>query len=212
MIYAENIFICIVIPLLLSLLFVRGESRRFVVSLLCGMLACLLAAYISGFLSMTGGMSSEDAAIFLSPMVEEMLKFFPLLLYLLLMRPSDRELLIVGVGVGVGFATFENCCALLSGGASQISYVLVRGLSAGVMHIVSIATLTMGLILARRLRALSTAGILGALSLSVVFHGLYNLLVSEAGVTLWIGYAMPLASAVLLFILYRLLRDKPEVQ
>ena len=80
------------------------------------------------------------------------------------------------------------------------------------MHIVSIATLTMGLILARRLKALSTAGILGALSLAVVFHGLYNLLVSETGVTLWIGYALPLASAVLLFILYRLLRDKPDGQ
>ena len=49
MIYSENIFICIVIPLLLSLLFIRKEGFRFVLGLVIGMLVCLLSAYISAF-------------------------------------------------------------------------------------------------------------------------------------------------------------------
>ena len=70
------------------------------------------------------------------------------------------------------------------------------GLAVGVMHTVSMATLSIGLLTARRMHALTLPGVLGALSLSVVFHGLYNLLVSEAGAASYIGYALPLVSAV----------------
>ena len=206
MIYAENILICIAVPLLLSLVFVRGGARRFVASFLGGMIACLLAAYISGFLSLAGSLDPEDVSVFLSPIVEEILKCIPLVFVLLVFVSEDRTLLIIAVGIGVGFATFENCCYLLSRGASSLPLILIRGLAVGVMHTVSMATLSIGLLTARRLHALTLPGVLGALSLSVVFHGLYNLLVSEAGVASYIGYALPLVSAGLLYVPYRVLR------
>jgi len=37
----------------------------------------------------------------------------------------------------------------------------------------------------------------------MLFHGTYNLLVSEPGVTSAIGYALPLATAVILLFAYR---------
>ena len=49
MIYAENILLCIGIPFLVSLLFIRGETRRYIAAFLLGMVMCLIAAYISGF-------------------------------------------------------------------------------------------------------------------------------------------------------------------
>ena len=145
MIYAENILLCITVPMLLSLLFVRGSARRFVMASIGGMIACLLAAYISGYLYLITGLTRTDVSIFLSPMVEETLKFIPPIFILLIMSPTDRNLLLIAVGIGVGFATFENCCYLLSEGASSLTLILIRGLAVGVMHTISMATLSMAL-------------------------------------------------------------------
>ena len=82
MIYAENILLCIAVPLLISLLFIHGETRRYVAAFLLGMGMCLIAAYISGFLNLVTGMGANDTAVFLSPVVEEVMKLLPLLFFL----------------------------------------------------------------------------------------------------------------------------------
>ena len=208
MIYAENILLCIAVPLLLSMLFIRGAARRFVLAFVAGMLVCLLAAYLSGYLHYLLDWTEEDVRIFLSPVVEELMKLLPLLMLLLLLNPGDEELLLLAVGLGAGFATFENSCSLLSGAVSSLPYVIVRGLAVGVMHIVSVAALSVGIITAKRLRAFSPAALVGAFSLSVIFHGLYNLLVSAPGLSSHIGYALPLLGAVALYLPYRKLRGE----
>lgn len=207
MIYAENILICIAVPLAISVIFVRGNARRFVLAFLAGMSVCLIAAYISGFAGMTGGMEENDTAIFISPIIEEILKFLPLLFYLVLFVPESENMFLVAAGLGAGFATFENCCHILSTGAGSLPYILIRGLAVGVMHIVSIMMLAMGLSLVRRFKAFSVAGIAGALTLSMTFHALYNLLVSEKGISSYIGYILPVLTAVLLYIPYRRFRS-----
>ena len=68
------------------------------------------------------------------------------------------------------------------------------------------ASLALGLTLVRRFRAVTLSGILGALSLSATFHGLYNLLVSHSGVPATIGYALPLLTAAALYPAYRRLK------
>ena len=203
MIYAENILLCIAVPLLISLLFLRVKTRRFVLNFLAGMVLCLLAAYISGYLQQASGLDANDAAIFLSPIVEELMKLLPVLFYLLVFLPKERELTDAAVGIGAGFATFENCCYMLSFGAESFFYMLVRGMAAGVMHIASILATALWLIAVRRLRVFSFSAVLGALSISMAVHALYNLLVSGEGPFPVIGCAMPLAAAVLLWHLHQ---------
>ncbi len=203
MIYAENILLCIAVPLIISLLFIRGEVRRYVSAFLLGMGVCLIAAYISGFLSLATGMGENDTAIFLSPVVEELMKLMPLLFFLVLFSPEDRTLTMLAVAIGAGFATFENCCYILTSGAESLTYILIRGLAVGVMHIVSIFALSIWLIVAKRLQVFSFPAVLGSLSLAMTFHALYNLLVSEPGVSSLIGYLLPLLAAVGLTYLYR---------
>ena len=203
MIYAENILLCIAVPLLISLLFIRGDARRYVSAFLLGMGVCLIAAYISGFLNLVTGMGEENSAVFLSPMVEELMKLLPLLFFLVLFSPEDRQLSMLAVAIGAGFATFENCCYILTAGAESLTYILIRGLAVGVMHIVSILALSVWLIVAKRLKAFSFPAIAGGLSLAMIFHALYNLLVSAPGVSMWIGYLLPLLTAAALFLLYR---------
>ena len=210
MIYAENILICIAIPLFIALLFTRGKTRQFLTSFLLGMGVCLLAAYISGFIGAASGTEARDTAIFISPMIEEAMKMLPLLFYLFLLEPSGPDLVHAACGIGTGFAIYENCCYILSMGAGSLTYIMIRGLAVGVMHIVSILALALGLIQVRRFRAFSVGGILGALALSMTFHGLYNLLVSAPGLTSYIGYGMPLVAAALLYLPYRRLRSEAE--
>ena len=206
MIYAENILLCIAIPLIIASLFTRGSTRRFILSFLIGMGACLLAAYISGFIDSVSGMGARDTAIFISPVVEETMKMMPLLFYLFMLEPGDDELILAAAGIGTGFAIYENCCYILSMGAESMSFIMIRGLAVGVMHIVSVLALAMGITLVRRFNALSAASIMGALALAMTFHGLYNLLVSESGITSYIGYILPILTALLMYIPYRKLR------
>ena len=49
MIYIENIFVCIAIPMLLSLFFTEHRQRVFTLFVIAGMAICLLAAYVSSF-------------------------------------------------------------------------------------------------------------------------------------------------------------------
>lgn len=49
MTYIENIFLCLALPMLLSLLFTSGSPRRFTLFVVLGMATCLLSAYVSSF-------------------------------------------------------------------------------------------------------------------------------------------------------------------
>lgn len=203
MIYAENILICIAIPLLISLVFIRGSARRFVGAFLAGMGVCLLSAYYSGFISLAGQLESTETAVYISPLVEEILKLLPLLFYLYILQAGDENLLLAAMGVGAGFATFENCCYILSAGADSLTFVVIRGLAVGVMHIVSVLILVLGLVLVKKFSALSFAAIIGAMSLSTTFHALYNLLVSRPGLTSYLGYALPVFTVIAAYFPYK---------
>ncbi len=206
MIYAENIFICIAVPLLISLFF-AGGARRFIASFLTGTAVCLLSAYISGFLQIVSGMSVADTAVFLSPVIEEIMKFLPLLFVLFIFTPEDSELFTSAIGIGAGFATFENCCYLLSTGSESLAFTLVRGLAVGVMHIDCMLAMSLSLIMVRRYRVFSFATVVGCLSLAAVSHALYNLLVAEQGLPAYGGYVLPMLTALAFYWPYRKLRE-----
>lgn len=202
-IFAENIFLCIAVPMVVSLFFTRGDVRRYIAAFFLGMGVCLIAAYVSGFLGMVAGMEANDTSIFISPMVEEMLKFLTLLFFMVLFMPGDQVLTMLAVSIGTGFATFENSCHILTTGAGSLPYILIRGFSVGIMHVVSMLALAIWLIVAKRLKAFTFSAVVGGLSLAMIFHALYNLLVSEPGITMQIGYLMPSLAAVLLYLLHR---------
>lgn len=206
MIYSENILICMALPLLLTVVLVKGGTRRFVLSFILGMVTCLLGAYVSGFIDASWGYGTSDTAIFISPVVEEAMKFLPLLFCFLMFEPGDEELFLMAVGLGTGFASFENVCTMVSSGAESLDLILVRGLAVGVMHIVSVSVLALGLVLARHFKITGISSILGALSASMLYHGIYNLLVSESGNFRTVGFALPVITAFLLYYIYRQLR------
>ena len=206
MIYSENILLCISIPLLLTAIYTRGAARRSISAFLVGMVTCLLSSYISGYLTLLTGMELNASAVYISPTIEEIMKLLPLLFFLLVFRPREMTLVTFAISLGAGFATFENCCYLLATGSESLAFTLVRGLAVGVMHIVCMLAMSLSLIMVRRYRVFSFSTVVGCLSLSVVFHALYNLLVSAPGIPSYIGYGLPILTALAFYWPYQKLR------
>lgn len=199
MINAENVLICIAVPFAISFIFTKGSARQLASAFLAGMVGCIFSAYVAGFIQITSGYSAENTSIFLSPIIEEIMKLSLILFCIYLYGPSGKRIELLAVGIGTGFATFENCCILLSSGSQQLTYMLVRGSAVGVMHIVTLVALAKGLQLLKIYKAFFFIGIVGMLSIPVTIHGLYNLLVSQPGMSSYIGYAMPMLCVILLY-------------
>lgn len=91
MMYIENIFICISIPLLLSLIFIQGEARKYTLFVCIGMGICVLSAYVSSFFMNYYGVDTIEASIEITPVCEEVMKLFPLLFYILIFEPQKAR-------------------------------------------------------------------------------------------------------------------------
>ena len=203
MIYDESILLGVAIPLAIILIFVKGNVRQFVGAVLVGMIIALLSSYIVRLVNLISDFGETANEVYISPIVEEWLKILPLILFLILFRPESRLFMLTSIALGAGFAVFDNCCFVLHSDAGNLLLVIVRSLSGGVMHIVSILALSLWLVILRQRKMLTAATILGAVALPTAFHALFNLLLSRHGVSAVFGYIIPIVTAVFLIYIYR---------
>ena len=205
MTYIENIFTCLAIPMLLSLLFTKGRTRAFTLFVIIGMGVCLLSAYVSSFFMGYYGVNAVTAAIEITPVCEEVMKLLPLLFYLLIFEPEPQRVPGATLAVAVGFATFENVCYLAENGAENFSFLLIRGISAGALHILCGILLGFGVSYVFRRRWLAVTGTVGVLGVCVGFHAIYNLLITADGAWRSAGYLFPSLLIVCLYTARQLL-------
>ena len=205
MTYIENIYLCLAIPLILSLFFTGGRARSFTVFVVAGMSSCLLSAYVSSFFMGYCGADAQQAVIEITPVCEEIIKLLPLLFYLLIFDPQPKELPGAALAIAVGFATFENVCYLTENGAADFTLLLIRGISAGALHILCGALSGYGVSHVFRRPWLALTGTVGILGACIGFHGIYNLLITGEGAWKMAGYLFPSALIIFLFALRQLL-------
>ena len=202
MTYIENIFLCLALPMLLSLLFTSGSPRRFTLFVVLGMATCLLSAYVSSFFMGRHQCSAVTTAIEIAPVCEEILKLLPLLLYFLIFEPDSHKLTPAAIGIAVGFATFENVCYLIQNGAGHFSFIFFRGIGTGAMHVICGAIVGGGLAYVWQRTWLEIAGTCGLLGAAITFHAIYNLLIAYGSAAQYIAYLLPvliLAAGKLIF-------------
>ena len=200
MIYIENIFLCLAIPLALSMLFIGGRTRIFMLFMITGMSVCLLSAYVNSFFMGYYGVDAIVAVVEITPVCEEVMKLLPLLFYVLIFEPKVRDLPEAAVALAVGFATFENACYLTENGAENFMFLLIRGVSAGALHILCGILIGFGLSYVFRRRWLAFTGTMGLLGACIAFHAIYNLLISGEGAWQMAGYLFPSVLIVLIFV------------
>lgn len=208
----ESIFVCLSAPLAVAGLCTRGAWRRLLIFFLCGMTACLLSSYISSFLAMVAGMDQTMTAVEISPTVEEAMKLFPLLFYLIVFEPKNETAVSSMVMIAAGFATFENACWLIENGTSRILYLLIRGFGAGAMHIVCGTVVAIGLLVVWNRLYLRVAGTIGLLCVAMTYHGIYNLLVSQTGIAAIIGTLLPLTTTAVTLLFGRKLLERMAIE
>ena len=199
MIYIENIFVCLAIPLALCILFIGGRTRTFMLFIMAGMSVCLLSAYVNSFFMGQYDVDATVATIEITPVCEEVMKLLPLLFYVLVFEPKVRDLPEAAVALAVGFATFENVCYLTENGAENLLFLLIRGFSAGALHILCGILIGFGLSQVFRRRWLAFTGTMGLLGAGIAFHAIYNLLISGEGGWRSAGYLFPAVLIAFLF-------------
>ncbi|HPD01565.1 MAG TPA: PrsW family glutamic-type intramembrane protease [Acetivibrio sp.] len=196
MIYIENVFICITAPLLIAMLCGDRNNRPVFIFLISGIGMCLLSAYINTFVASCYGVDMIQATVELAPAIEETMKLLPVLFYLLVLEPEQREAQSAIFYVAAGFATFENVCYLVENGTSRILFLLMRGFGAGAMHIVCGAIVGYGLLYVWSRSWLKVAGTFGLLCIAITFHAIYNLLLSVGGTAQTVGLLIPVLTVL----------------
>ena len=196
--YIENIYVCLGAPLLIAAICMRGRGRKMMMFLLAGTTVCLLSSYISTFIASELGADVLTASIEIAPMIEEFMKFLPILFFLIVLEPGKEEIADGILMTAVGFATFENACYLTSNGAAHILHLLIRGFGTGSMHVMCGVIIAIGLLYLWNRTWLRVPGTIGLLAVTITYHGIYNMLVSQTGAAAVIGYGIPLLTVFLM--------------
>ena len=206
MTYIENVFLCIASPLLIATLCMGKRQRKFFLFCFAGMGACLLSAYINTFFAALYRADTFTTTTEIAPVVEEIMKLLPLLFFLAVFEPTFARFRLAAVIVAASFATFENICFLTQNGADQILFLLIRGFGTGAMHVVCGNVYGGALRPVWDSRPLRAACLFALLCVAIIYHAIYNLLVSAGGTPQLIAYFVPLPTALC----FRLLARKAE--
>lgn len=199
--YIENIYICLAAPMIVAIFCLDSYRRRMMVFLLSGMTMCLLSSYINTFIAYAYGMDTIIASVEISPTVEEIMKLLPVIFYLLVFEPPKNRMIGNTITVAIGFATFENVCYLLGNDTSNIQHLLIRGFGTGTMHVVTGLVVMFGMQSVWEKLWLRLAGTLGLLTISIIFHASFNIMVSQPGLLANIGYMFPIVTVIFVLIM-----------
>ena len=186
MTYIENIFLCMVSPLLVAALCMGRRQLRFFLFCIAGMGVCLLSAYINTFLAAVYHADALAATAEIAPVVEEIMKLLPLAFYLLVFEPEGEKIKPTAITVALAFATFENV-----NGADRFSFIFFRGFGTGAMHVLCGIIVGAGLAYTWQRTWLKIAGTCGLLGAAITLHAIYNLLIAYGGAAQYIAYSLP---------------------
>lgn len=196
MIYIENVFICMIAPIFVAMLCIGRTRRPDFLFTIIGMGVCLLSSYINTFFAAIYDADIVSATVEISPVVEETMKLLPLLFYMLVFEPKQRDAAIAIIIIAASFATFENVCYLIENGASHLPFLLIRGFGTGSMHIVCGSIVGFGLLYVWKFPWLKVAGTFGLLCAAITYHAIYNLLLSAGGTLQAIAFLFPVATVI----------------
>ena len=188
------LFAAIFIPILLMACLVEKNSRLPIIFVLIGIFISVFASEINAYLRNILPMSTFEITITVTPVSEEILKAFPILLFATIFTPKSEALFTASMAVGIGFAVLENAFCLLNSGSFNIFDAIIRAFGAGLMHGMCTLLVGVGISFVKKKRKLFVVGTFAMLSTAITYHGIYNMLVqSDLRV---IGYLLPITTYI----------------
>ena len=126
----------------------------------------------------------------------------PIFICAFTVKPARQDIIERSIAVGVGFAILENAY-ILTGMVDRVSVIwaLIRGFGAGMMHGISTLFVGYSMSYVYTKRNLFWTGSIAALSVAIVYHSIYNIIVqseySLCGILLPIATYIPLTLIIL---------------
>ena len=175
------LFFCFFIPMVMALFLVKGESKITLLFMIIGIFVCLFASYINGLAeSISVNLSRMQLTYIVTPVVEEVLKAIPIVVFVFMFEPKKEHLLSCAMMLGIGFSILENAYILASNIDSvSLSWAIIRGFGAGLMHGISTLMVGYGLSYVRVRKKLALTGTYGLLILATMYHACFNLLIQS---------------------------------
>ena len=190
------LFICIFVPLLISLPLVQRSSRDIMIFILAGIAVALFISEINGILLQVFKNDSLFVTTTITPATEEIAKAIPVLLYAFMFSDSRRKLLTISFALGVGFALFENTAILMANIDNvSIGWSVIRGFSTALMHGITTAAVGYGMSYVRSKRKLAFTGTFALLVTAIIYHGIFNILVQAENLKYY-GFILPAVTYV----------------
>jgi RsiW-degrading membrane proteinase PrsW (M82 family) len=178
----EAVFFSVAFPLVFLAIILKSEGRRPILFLLWGITSAWFGYYANTFIFERLGMEKAAFSTRIVPLVEELLKALPLLYFLFQKKEGRGNYSIVryALAAGIGFSILENyyylTSYLQSGVSGVLAFIIVRSLSAALLHGV-LAALTGYAVQQMILYGFFSLSLLaGSYGIAVLIHSVYNLL------------------------------------
>ena len=195
------LYVCFLIPMLLSLFILEKRSRLVVGFILVG---TTVGLFISEFNGLIYEMLGEDMLYFcttISPVTEEIIKALPILFFAFLISDDRAKLVQASFAIGLGFAILENMIMLTQNlNTIDLSWAIIRGFGAGLMHSVCTVAVGLGISFVRKRKKLFWCGTLALLMLAVTYHAIYNTIVMSK--YKYFGFVLPFVTYVPILVFY----------
>ena len=167
--------------MVMALFLVKGESKITLLFMIIGIFVCLFASYINGLAeSISVNLSRMQLTYIVTPVVEEVLKAIPVVVFVFMFEPKKEHLLSCAMMLGIGFSILENAYILASNiDTVSLSWAIIRGFGAGLMHGISTLMVGYGLSYVQVRKKLALTGTYGLLILATMYHACFNLLIQS---------------------------------
>ena len=201
------LFVSISVPILMMTLLIEKRARLPVMFMLIGIFVSVFASEVNGLLVQILPTSKYNITITVTPITEEVIKALPVLYYAIVISDKREQLFTVSMSTGIGFAILENAYYLLNYPDIGMVRAIIRAFGAGLMHGMCTLLVGMGVSFVKKKRKMFVVGTFGFLSTSIVYHGIYNVLIQSKYST--VGALFPIFTYIP-FIIWRIVNSKKQ--
>ena len=172
--------IATIIPLLFVWAMINDRNSKNIILFFCwGIFAGLLAYIVNSFFASTPG-QADRVTTTIAPIVEEVCKGLPLLLFLQAKRHQhvNERIVYYAMASGIGFSIEESIYYFYTsvGNLNDVILLVIRTLTTSLMHGMSTAIIGVGLLILHKQRHILMPVTFGLFALSTCIHALFNLL------------------------------------
>ena len=205
------LFVSISIPILMMTLLIEKKARLPVTFVLIGIFVSVFASEVNGLLAQHLTMGMYNITITVTPITEELIKAIPILYYAIVISDKREQLFTASMATGIGFAVLENAYYLLNYPNFSMLSAIIRAFGSGLMHGMCTLLVGMGISYVKKKKKMFAVGTFGFLSTSIVYHGIYNILI-QSKYSL-IGALLPIITYIPFIIWrYRNREDRPRLE